>query len=68
LLIICTVVARALSIAGNDTCTGMLYLTDDAANVDFSVEAPNPAAGIRQQITAGRGATGFGATWTGRGS
>jgi T5SS/PEP-CTERM-associated repeat protein len=58
-------VAGALSIAGGDTPTGTLDLTDNAAIIDYA--GTSPAATVRNQILAGRGAAGFGATWTGSG-
>ena len=58
-------VTGALSIAGGGTPTGKLDLTNNAAIIDYS--GASPAATIRQQILAGRGGPGLGATWTGQG-
>jgi hypothetical protein len=46
---------------------GRLDLTNNAAIVDYPTVGPSPAATIRSQIVAGRGGSGFGATWTGNG-
>jgi hypothetical protein len=60
-------VAAAVNIAGGAAPTGTLDLTDNALIVDYPASGPNPAAEIRSQIIAGRGAVGLGATWTGKG-
>ena len=60
-------VVNALSIAGAGDSAGTLDITSNAAIVDYPTAGPDPEATIRQQIIAGRGATGFGATWTGNG-
>jgi T5SS/PEP-CTERM-associated repeat protein len=58
-------VTKSLSIAGGDAPSGTLDLTDNAAVIDYA--GTSPAATVRNQILAGRGAAGFGATWSGRG-
>jgi hypothetical protein len=60
-----TSVVSSLSIAGDATPTAKLDLADNAAIVNYT--GASPAATIRQQILAGRGGAGFGATWTGNG-
>jgi hypothetical protein len=60
-------VTGALTIAGGGTPTGRLDLTNNAAVVDYPSGGPSPIASVRSQIIAGRGAPGFGATWTGNG-
>jgi hypothetical protein len=60
-------VTNNLTVAGGATPTGTLDLTNNSAIVDYPAAGPNPAAGIRDQIIAGRGVQGFGATWTGPG-
>jgi hypothetical protein len=58
-------VTNALEIAGGDTPIGTLDLTDNSAIVDYA--GASPAGTVRNQILAGRGAAGFGATWAGSG-
>jgi hypothetical protein len=60
-------VTGALSIAGDAAPAGVLDIEDNALVVDYAAAGPNPQAAIRQQILAGRGGAGFGATWTGKG-
>jgi T5SS/PEP-CTERM-associated repeat protein/autotransporter-associated beta strand protein len=60
-----TSVVGALSIAGGAAPTAKLDLNDNAAIVNYS--GASPAATIRQQVLAGRGGPGFGATWAGQG-
>jgi autotransporter-associated beta strand protein len=54
-----------VTIAGGNTPTGTLDVTDNAAVLDYS--AASPAATVRAQLIAGRGGPGFGAAWTGQG-
>jgi hypothetical protein len=56
-----------LSIAGESAPAGVLDISDNALILDYPAADPNPASSVRQQIVAGRGGTGFGATWTGKG-
>jgi hypothetical protein len=42
-------------------------VTNNSVIVDYPPSGPSPAATIRSQLTAGRGGSGFGATWTGQG-
>jgi hypothetical protein len=58
-------VVNSLSITGDATPTAKLDLTINAAVIDYA--GTSPAATVRQQILAGRGGPGFGATWTGNG-
>jgi hypothetical protein len=60
-------VTGALSIDGGNTPTGVLDIADNALIVDYPAGGPNPETSIRQQTSAGRGSSGFGATWTGNG-
>jgi hypothetical protein len=60
-------VTNSLNIAGGDTPTGRLDLTDNAAIVDYPAEGSNPEATIRAQIITGRGGSGLGKTWNGQG-
>jgi T5SS/PEP-CTERM-associated repeat protein len=60
-------VTGALTIAGGSTPTGRLNLTSNAAVIEYPSGAQSPIATVRSQIIAGRGASGFGATWTGDG-
>jgi len=61
------VVTGSLTIAGGSTPTGTLDITGNAAIVDYPATGPNPETTIREQIISGRGGSGFGATWTGKG-
>ena len=54
-----------LSIAGGATPTAKLDLTNNAAIINYT--GTSPAATVRQQILAGRGGPGLGATWNGPG-
>jgi hypothetical protein len=54
-----------VSIAGGNTPTGTLDISDNAAVLDYTGDSP--AATVRAQLLAGRGGPGFGATWTGQG-
>ena len=47
--------------------TSTLDITDRALVLDYTEPEPNPTSQIRSYIIAGRGTTGFGATWTGMG-
>jgi hypothetical protein len=58
-------VTDALSIAGGNTPTGRLDLTNNAAIIDDAMAST--AATVRAQILAGRGGSGLGAAWTGQG-
>ena len=60
-----TSVLGTLSIAGDATPTARLDLGNNAAIINYS--GTSPAATVRQQILAGRGGPGFGATWSGPG-
>jgi hypothetical protein len=60
-----TSVVGSLTIAGDAAPTATLDLTNNAAIVNYS--GNSPAQTIRQQILAGRGGPGLGATWTGLG-
>jgi hypothetical protein len=60
-------VAAAVNIAGGAAPTGTLDLTNNALILNYPAAGPNPAADVRSQIIAGRGAVGLGATWTGKG-
>jgi hypothetical protein len=62
-----TLVMGALSIAGNAAPTGVVDIADNALVLDYEAAGPNPQATIRQQILAGRGGAGLGATWSGKG-
>jgi T5SS/PEP-CTERM-associated repeat protein len=55
----------SLSIAGGAAPTSTLDLTDNAAIIDYA--GSSPAATVREQILAGRGGSGLGASWTGQG-
>ncbi|HJS07060.1 MAG TPA: PEP-CTERM sorting domain-containing protein [Pirellulales bacterium] len=61
------VVTTALTIAGGDTPTGTLDVTNNGVVVDYPAAGPNPAAQIRTQINSGRGAPGLIGTWDGEG-
>jgi hypothetical protein len=54
-----------VTIAGGGTPTGALDLADNPAVLEYS--GTSPVATVRQQLLAGRGSSGFGATWTGPG-
>ncbi|MEX2139323.1 MAG: hypothetical protein WD894_08685 [Pirellulales bacterium] len=58
-------VLGALAIAGGTAPTATLDLNNGAAIIDYS--GGSPAAMIRQQILAGRGSSGLGASWNGKG-
>ena len=58
-------VLGSLSIAGDAAPTATLDLTDNAAIINYATTSP--AGTVRQQIVAGRGGAGLGATWTGTG-
>jgi hypothetical protein len=60
-----TSMVGSLAIAGGATPTARLDLANNAAIVNYTGESP--AATVRQQILAGRGGSGLGATWTGQG-
>jgi hypothetical protein len=60
-----TSVINSLSIAGGATPTAKLDLTDKAAIINYT--GTSPVATIRQQILAGRGGAGLGASWNGQG-
>jgi hypothetical protein len=60
-----TSVVGALSIAGGAAPTAKLDLGNNAAVIDYT--GASPVGEVRQQILAGRGMAGFGATWTGNG-
>jgi autotransporter-associated beta strand protein len=62
-----TFVTGSLSIAGGSAPLGVMDLTDNSLIVDYASAQSNPAALIRQQILAGRGRPGLGATWSGQG-
>jgi hypothetical protein len=62
-----TLVTGSLAIAGNSAPSGVLDISNNGLIVDYPAAEPNPAASIRRQILAGRGAPGLGATWTGKG-
>jgi hypothetical protein len=47
--------------------TSTLDITDRALVLDYTEPEPNPTSQVRSYIIAGRGTTGFGATWTGMG-
>jgi hypothetical protein len=61
------IVTGALNIAGGDTPTGKLDVTNNAVIVDFPTGGPNPEATIRNQIIAGRGNTDLIGSWNGQG-
>ena len=54
-----------VSIAGGNMPTATLDITNNAGVLEYS--GASPLATVRAQVLSGRGATGFGATWTGRG-
>jgi hypothetical protein len=54
-----------VSIAGGNMPTATLDITDNPAVLEYS--GASPVATVRAQLLSGRGATGFGATWTGQG-
>jgi hypothetical protein len=54
-----------VAIGGGGTPTGTLDLADNPAVIEYT--GASPADTVRQQILAGRGGAGFGATWTGNG-
>ncbi|MEX2141338.1 MAG: autotransporter-associated beta strand repeat-containing protein [Pirellulales bacterium] len=60
-----TSVLGALAISGDAAPSAMLDLNNNAAIIDYT--GTSPMTTVRQQILAGRGTAGFGATWTGRG-
>ncbi len=61
-----TLVTPTLTIAGTPAApTGTLDVNSNSAIVDYT--GTSPAAAIRQQILAGRGAAGLGASWNGMG-
>jgi hypothetical protein len=60
-----TSVVGSLTIAGDGAPTAKLDLTNNAAIINYA--GTSPAATVRQQILAGRGGPGLGATWTGEG-
>ena len=60
-----TSVLGSLTIAGGSTPTAKLDVNNNAAIINYT--GTSPAATVRQQILAGRGAPGLGATWTGQG-
>jgi hypothetical protein len=60
-----TSVVGSLSIAGDAAPTAKFDLVNNAAVINYT--GASPATTIRQQILAGRGGAGFGATWTGNG-
>jgi uncharacterized membrane protein len=60
-----TSVLKTISIAGDTTPTARLDLNNNAAIIDHT--GTSPAATVRQQILAARGAPGLGQTWNGNG-
>jgi hypothetical protein len=60
-----TSVVRSLSIAGGETPSAKLDLTNNAAIINYTGTSPAPT--IREQILAGRGGAGLGSTWSGLG-
>jgi hypothetical protein len=61
------VVTGSLSIAGGETPTGTLNITDHAVIVDYPAAGSNPADEIRAHIVAGRGNTDLLGAWNGPG-
>jgi autotransporter-associated beta strand protein len=61
-----TLVTPTLNIAGTPAApTGKLDVASNAAIIDYT--GTSPVATVRQQILAGRGGPGFGASWNGMG-
>jgi hypothetical protein len=54
-----------LAIAGGETPTAKLDITDNAVILDY--DGTSPVGSVRRQIIAGRGRAGLGATWNGQG-
>jgi hypothetical protein len=55
----------SISIAGGAAPAATLDLNNQAISINYS--GTSPVATVRQQILAGRGGSGLGATWTGQG-
>ncbi len=59
--------ALAMRVAPLQAQVSTLDITNNALVLDYTDPEPNPTSQIRSYIIAGRGTTGFGATWTGIG-